>query len=364
MATLTVGTGKQYGTISSALLAAKDGDTVAVSAGAYVNDFATVKSKVSLVTVGGQVTLLATQPLPAGKGLLTVGSDATIDGFIFAGARNADGTGAGLLYTGGALVVRNSLFSGNQNGLLAMPNAAGTITIQSSEFARNGNNDAFSHNISVGAIKSLTIQDSYIHGALGGSEVKSRAQATTVTGSRIADNASDAGIGLDLPNAGVVLIQDSVIEKGAQSRSASIIRFGGETAYAGSSFKLSGSTVVSDLAGAVLLQNQTSIVASVAGNQLYGFTGGGKVAAGPAAASGNLIAATRPAVSTTPLIVPAIALPVEYGRAGAVIANGVILSVGAGGTYASLAAALAGAGRGHHPGRRRALRRRWRHHQP
>ena len=216
-----------------------------------------------------------------------------------------------------------------------MPNAAGTITIQSCEFARNGNDDGFSHNVSVGAIKSLTIQDSYVHDALGGSEVRSRAQATTITRSRIADNASDAGIGLDLPNAGAVLIQDSVIEKGAQSRSASVIRFGGETVYAGSSLKLSGSTVVSDLAGAVLLQNQTSIIANVAGNQLYGFTGGGKVATGPVAASGNLVAATRPAVSVAPLIVPVTALPVEYGRAGAV------LSVGAGGQYASLAAALA-----------------------
>ena len=341
MATLTVGAGKQYGAIASALLAAKDGDTVAVSAGVYANDFGTVKSKISLVAVGGQVTLLATQPLPSGKGLLTVGADATIDGFVFAGAQATDGTGAGLLYTGGALVVRNSLFTGNQNGLLALANAAGKITIQSSEFSRNGNDDGFSHNVSVGAIKSLTIQDSYIHNALGGSEVRSRAQATTVTGSRIADNASNAGIGLDLPNAGAVLIQDSVIEKGAQSQSASVIRFGGEAAYAGSSLKLNGSTVVSDLAGAVLLQNQTSVIASVAGNQLYGFTGGGKVANGPIAASGNLIPANRPAISTAPLIVPATALPVEYGRAGAVIANGAVLSVGAGGQYASLAAALA-----------------------
>jgi len=41
MATLTVGSGKQYGTIAAAVAAARAGDTVAVSAGTYANDFAT-----------------------------------------------------------------------------------------------------------------------------------------------------------------------------------------------------------------------------------------------------------------------------------------------------------------------------------
>ncbi len=342
MATLTVGQNKQYSTINAALLAAKDGDTVAVSAGTYTNDVATIRTRVSLVAVGGQVTLLSTQPLAPGRGLLTVSADATIDGFIFGGATSADGTGAGLLYTGGALVVRNSLFTGNQNGLLAMANATGTVLIQSSEFARNGNNDGFSHNISVGAIKSLTIQDSYIHDALGGSEVRSRARSTMISNSRLIDNGSAANVSLDLPNAGVVLVQNSVIEKGAQSPNPAVIRFGAETPYASSSLKISGSTIVSDRPGATLLQNQTSIIANISGNQVYGFNTG-KLAAGPAALSANVTVFARPAVTTAPLITPAIALPVEFGRAGAVAASGAVLTVGLGGAFTTLTDALTSA---------------------
>ena len=339
MATLTVGSNKQYATLTAALLAAKDGDTVAVSAGTYANDFATIRTRVNLVATGGQVTLLATQPLPAGKGLLTVAADATIDGFVFTGARSADGAGAGLLYTGGALVVRNSLFTGNQNGLLAMANANGTIQIQSSEFARNGNNDGFSHNISVGAIKSLTIQDSYVHDAQGGTEVKSKAASTTIANSRIVDNAAAANVALDLPNAGVVTVQNTVIEKGARSTNPAVIRFGGGTPYAASSLKVTGSTIVSDRPGATLVQNQTAVVASISANQIYGFTSG-QVASGPAALSANTVSNARPAVSLAPLVSPVMALPVEYGREGAVVANGTVLTVGASGAYASLSDAV------------------------
>ena len=95
MATLTVGFNKQYASLSTALEAARDGDLVAVSSGLYINDYATIHTKVTLTAVGGKVTLLATAPLASGKALLTVTTDAVVDGFVFAGAKAADGTAAG-----------------------------------------------------------------------------------------------------------------------------------------------------------------------------------------------------------------------------------------------------------------------------
>lgn len=370
MATLTVGTGKQYATISTALDAARDGDVVAVSSGIYLNDFATIRSKVSLTAVGGKVTLQATTALAPGKALLTATTDAVIDGFVFAGARAADGTAAGLLGTGGALTVRNSLFTGNQTGLLVQASAAGTVLIQASEFAGNGAGDGFSGNINVGAVASLTIQDSFIHDALGGDEVKSAARATTITGSRIMDSTAAVPAAIpvgtpvadvNLPKGGVVVIQNSVIEKAAAA--GPVIRLGGDTAYAVTSLSVSGDTIVADRPNATLVQNSTTAVATLNANQLYGFA---NIATGLAVQSANTVLAARPTLSTAPLVVapvfatvvaPVVATPMtpavtpavaatvptvtEYGRAGAVVANGTILTVGAAGTYQTLGAALA-----------------------
>ena len=339
MATLTVGSNKQFATIAAAVTAARDGDVVQVQAGAYVNDFATTRSRISLVAVGGQVTMLATAKLAAGKAILTVTTDATIDGFVFADAQSADGTAAGLLDTGGNLVLKNSLFIGNQNGLVAAADANGTVLIQASEFSANGNNDGFSHNIAIGAVKSLTIQDSYIHDALGGDEVKSRAHATTITGTRILDNASNALASLDLPNGGTAIIRNSTLEKGANATLAALVRNGADAAYAGSSLSISGSTLLADRAGAVAVQNTAATAVNVTSNMLFGFTGA--VLSGGGTASGNTIAQIRPVLAASSIILPALALPAEPGRAGAVLANGTTLTVGTGGAYTSLAAALA-----------------------
>ena len=353
MATLTVGTNRQYATIAAALAAARDGDTVAVATGLYLNDFGTVRTKVTLTAVGGNVTLLATTALAPGKAILTVTTDATIDGFVFAGAKASDGTAAGLLDTGGALVVRNSLFVGNQTGLLVRPatNGSGSVTVQGSEFDRNGAGDGFSGNINVGAVSFLTIQDSFIHDARNGDEVKSLALATTITGTRILDSTVSVSAGgpisggasgfatsdVNLPRGGVIKIQNSIIEKGPDTTGPAI-RVGGDTSYPNTSITVSGTYFLSDQRGATVLQNTTGATASVNNNQFYGF---GTIASGPAVVSSNTFPPSRPPISTTPLVVPASALPVEYGRAGAVIANGTVRTVGPAGQFATLKQALA-----------------------
>ena len=342
MATLTVGHNQQYATIAAAVAAARNGDTVSVLAGTYVNDVATIRTNISLVASGGQVVLLGTNALPSGGALLTVAATATVDGFVFANAHAADGTAAGLLQTAGALTVRNSLFTGNQNGLLSTAGSTATVSVQGSEFANNGNGTAFSANISVGAIQSLGVASSYIHDAAGGDEVKSLAHGTTVTNSRIEDNAAAAATVLDLPNGGTVSVQNSVLQKGARSTAAAVIRFGGGTAYANSSLSVGGNTLVTDKAGALLVQNSTTATAAVNANQLFGFTGSA-VNSGLAVLSANTVASTRPAVPTAAIITYNTGSPLQYGRTGAVVADGTVLTVGTGGAYATLGAALAAA---------------------
>ncbi len=158
MATLTVGTGQQYSTIASAVAASRDGDVLQVQAGTYTNDFATINTQITLQGVGGMVKMVATGNIPNDKGILITNTDVTIDHFEFSGAKGPSGNDAGIRYQGGNLVVTNSYFHDNQNGILANPVANGTITIDNSEFSHNGVGDGYTHNLYVGAIAKLTME--------------------------------------------------------------------------------------------------------------------------------------------------------------------------------------------------------------
>ena len=340
MATLTVGARQQYATIAAAVAAARNGDVVSVLAGTYTNDIATIRASITLVASSGQVVLTATGALASGGALLTSAANVTVDGFVFLGAQTADGTAAGLLQTAGTLTVRNSLFTGNQTGLLSTASGTAMVEVQRSEFAGNGSGSAFSANIAVAGIQSLSISDSYIHDAAGGDEVRSLAHATTILNSRIDDNAAVAATVLNLANGGTVLVQDSLLQKGARSTTSSVVRFGGGTVYGSSALSLVRNTLVTDKPGAMLLQNSTNASAAISSNQIWGFTGA-SVNTGLATMSGNTMPATRPAVPTVRLRTYSTGAPTVYGRAGAVVANGTVLKVGAGGAYSSLAAALA-----------------------
>ncbi len=181
MATLNVGAGQAYATLSAAVGASRDGDVIAVQAGTYVNDFATISTDITIVGVGGMANFVATVAPPNGKGILVTQSDVTIQNLSFSGAAVADGNGAGIRYEGGNLVIIDSYFHDNQDGLLANNAPNGTIHIVGSEFASNGAGDGYSHNLYVGNIASLVIDDSYFHDASVGHQIKSRAQSTTIT---------------------------------------------------------------------------------------------------------------------------------------------------------------------------------------
>ena len=310
MATLTVGAGQQYVTIAAAIAATNDGDTVLVNAGTYVNDFATIYHKITLQSVGGLAVLQAAQSPSNGKAILTTETDVTIDGFGFTGATVPDNNGAGIRYEGGNLVVRNSVFWNNQDGILGNTDKNGSVLIQSSEFSHNGAGDGYSHGIYINDVKSLVIQDSYFHDAQVGHEIKSRAESTTITGTRIFDNTGGtASYSVDLPNGGVAVLSNDIVEKGANTQNPYSIHFGGEgLPYAANSLSITGTTFVDDRPGATLLANQTAVVVGLANDSLYNFPAG-NVAVGPVAITGNTTLSTRPTLDTTSRV-PGAAAPV------------------------------------------------------
>ena len=248
MATLNVGAGQAYATLSAAVAASHDGDVIAVQAGTYVNDFATISTNITIKGVGGMANFVATVPPPDGKGILVTQSNVTIQNLSFSGAAVADNNGAGIRFERGNLVVIDSYFHDNQMGLLSNNDPNGTIRIVGSEFAdTSGPGDGLRHNLYVGNIASLVVDDSYFHDAYSGHQIKSRAQSTTITNSRIYDGTGTGSYSIDLPNGGVGVIRDNVIEQGPNSDNPALIHYSGESAaYAGSRLTIANNVIVND----------------------------------------------------------------------------------------------------------------------
>ncbi len=304
MATLTVGNGEQYSTISAAVAASHGGDTVKVDAGTYTNDVLNISHSLTLQAVGGTVKLVGTAQPANGKGLIDAGGagvNVAITGFDISGATVPDKNGAGVRYEGGTLTLDNVNIHNNENGILANADANGSITIANSTFANNGIGDGQTHNIYVGAIGNLVVKDSTITSAQVGHDIKSRAASTTITGNTITDGATGtASYEIDLTNGGVGDVENNFIEKGARAENPIAITFGEEgNVYANSSLTVKNNTITTSYTAhnSTAVVNRTDATASISGNQLYGWTA---VASGPASVGANTTLASEPAASAAP----------------------------------------------------------------
>ena len=301
MAILTVGSGQQFATVNAAVHASHDGDTIYVEAGTYVNDFSIIDTKISIIGVGGMAHFVAKASPPNHKAIFVTNTDVTFDHVEFSGTKVADKNGAGIKYQSGTLSITNSYFHDNQNGLLGSPYAGGTISIDHSEFAHNGAGDGYSHNIYVGKIASLDVTNSYLHDAVVGHELKSRAAITTVVGNRIFDNNGSASYSIDLPNGGAATIENNIIQQGPHSQNPAMIRYSEGTAspWPGSQLLIDGNTFVNQLnsASAYAVKNQI-ITAEITGNHIFGLAPS-KIVSGPNVQSGNDFLSSAPALPTS-----------------------------------------------------------------
>lgn len=311
MTTLSVGQNKQFKTIAAAVAASRDGDVVAVDAGTYVNDFATINTKITVAAVGGTAHLVATVAPPNGKAIFVTNTDITLDRLEFSGTQVPDGNGAGIRYQGGHLVITNSSFHDNQDGLLAADAPSGSITIRNTEFSHNGTGDGRTHNLYVGHVGTLLIENSSFHDAVVGHQIKSRADTTIIRDSHVYDGAAGTGsYSIDLPNGGRAVLTGNLIEQGAASGNPVIVAFGEEgNVHANSSLEMSGNTVLNDLASpsARLVWNATGAVAELAGNKVFGLSTA-QYSSGPVHVADMVVLATK-AAATAPGLAVAPATP-------------------------------------------------------
>lgn len=309
-AILSVGPGKTYTTVAAAVAASHDGDVIQVQSGTYTNDIVAINTSISLVAVGGRVSMVATVAVPNQKGIILAGSASasptiTIDGFDFSGATTPNGNNAGgVIYQGGNLTLTNDSFHDNQDGFRGAPTSSGSVLVDHCEFFNNGINDGLTHDVYIGVMPSFTIQNSYVHDAIGGHLIKSRALNTTVTNNRLFDNAGSTSYEIDVPQGGNLTVMGNIIQQGTASSNPNIIAYGEEsvTQNPGTTINVSNNTFVNDLTTSAPLGfwNQGAGMANLTNNSFWGITApqvaGGT---GPNTQTGDVFLGSRPTLDTT-----------------------------------------------------------------
>jgi hypothetical protein len=281
MSILTVGIGQAFATLAGAVAASGSFDTINVLAGTYTDDFTTISHPLTINAIGGMASFVAVAPPPNHKAIMTVGADLSLNGLEFSGAAVSTGyggNGAGIRFEAGNLSISNSWFHDNQNGILTAANPTATLTISNSEFNNNGSGTGLTHNLYVGDIASLSITGSYFHDANVGNQIKSRAEANSITNTVIADGANGNGsYSIDLPNGGQNTVTGNTLQKGPNSQNTHYVAVGEEGSVHPGSATLIGNNIFINHVGAgsspFALLNHSGTPVTLAENTFYGFPG-------------------------------------------------------------------------------------------
>lgn len=229
--TLQVGANRIIKTIAQAAVLARDGDTVEVDAGNYLNDVAVwQQDNLTVRAVGGRVRLQANGASAEGKGIWVIrGGRIQVEGFDFSGARVADRNGAGIRFEKGALTVRHCSFVNNEMGLLTGNDERAELSVENSEFAHNKRPDGHNHNLYVGRIARLSVKGSYFHHGHTGHLLKSRARVTHIENNRLTDETDGrASYELEFPDGGVAYVIGNIIGQSRLTENPVLISFGAE----------------------------------------------------------------------------------------------------------------------------------------
>lgn len=291
---LAVGPSRLLKLPSDAARTAEDGDIIEIDAGEYRGDTAIWRqNNLTIRGVGGRPHLEADGKSAEEKATWVIkGANTTVENIEFSGSRVGDENGAGIRQEGAGLVLDHCYFHDNQMGILSGVNPASDIVIRNSEFADNWLNvpgaSHIGHNIYIGEVRSFTLENSYVHDAHVGHNVKSRAAHSTIVKNRIEDGKSgSASYLLDLPAGGVAVVRGNSFQKGSKAENPASISYGAEKMlYQTNSLTVTGNHFTNDRWAGIFVDNHAQVDAKITENR---FKGPGVILRGKGSASVNQV---------------------------------------------------------------------------
>ena len=301
---LKVGPGQPYTLPSQAAKAAGNGDVIEIQAGTYNGDVAVWRADNLVIRgVGGPVRLLAGGRAAQDKGIWVIaGDNTTVQNVEFSGARVRDRNGAGIRQEGAGLIVRHCRFVDNEMGILAGSNPRSDILIEHSEFARNTTDyeryKALGHNVYVGRVRSFTLRHSWVHGAVTGHNVKSRALRNLILYNRIGDEADGGSSYLvDLSNGGASVLLGNVFHQGPRADNWAMVSYGTEGTNPDQSLFVVNNTFVNDKGDGIFVRRiaagETVMINNILAGKGKPLVGGGRLRGNLIVGAGGLAGAVR-----------------------------------------------------------------------
>jgi hypothetical protein len=232
------------------------------------------------------------------KGALVVGKAATIEGLTCSHIKVRDGNGACVRQDRGDVTLIGVHFHHAQMGILT-GHEGGHIRIIDSYLHDSGYDESgqLGHNIYVNSGRLEFVRSWSLSARNAGHELKSRAEATLVRDSFIASlNARDSRL-VDVPDAGELTIEGSILGEGPRSENGDVIGYGleirsGSPRHRVNTIELRGNTVYVDrTAGANLLNQRFATSVNIRANVIVGSM---------QAPAGNEVFATRADAGTAP----------------------------------------------------------------
>jgi hypothetical protein len=294
-----VGPTRRYGKPSEAAAVANDHDIIEIDAAEYRGDVAIWRQNgLTLRGVGGRPHLRADGRNADGKGIWVIkGDDTVVENVEFSGARVPDLNGAGIRHEGKNLTVRNSFFHDNEMGILTNNDISpNEIVIEFSEFYANTvdyqKHGRLGHNIYIGRTDRFVLRGSYVHGAVTGHNVKSRALENIIVNNRITDESDGASSHLiDLSEGGSAYVVGNIFHQSTASENYHMLAYAadGNKGNPGDAY-FASNTFVNDKENGYFIINFSDEAIKIFNNFA---AGGGDYVSGAGIVKGN-IWATQP----------------------------------------------------------------------
>lgn len=267
-----VGAGQAYTDLQSAVDASGVNDTIYITAGTY--DFNEVKIDHTINIIGvGDVTLTAADRVYKGLLVTKPGVSLYVENITFDGAVSWDRNGAGIRHSGADLIVVNSHFNGNENGILGAADGTGDMYIVGSTFDRNGYGDGYSHGIYIKGTNNLIVLDSDFTNTKIGHHIKSLAHNTYVFNSLLDDGDGQSSYSIEVSDGGDLFVEGNTIIQSADGDSNGIIAYsvnrGGDSGFV----QIEGNTIINSHSNGILFRNWSDAVGEFTNNTFTNSTG-------------------------------------------------------------------------------------------
>ncbi len=290
---LEVGPGKAFALPSAAAAVARDGDVVEIHPGTYVDVAIWRADRLTIRGVGGRPRIDARGGAAGGKAVWVIaGRKVVVENVELTGCRTPDKNGAGIRAEGADLTLRGVLIHGNEIGILSAIDFKGELRIENSEFHSNEVPDFEAagvppgHNIYVNGARPFVLIGSWIHGAVDGHNVKTRARENRILYNRIEDDPGRASSYLiDIAEGAPSLILGNLLIESAASPNKVIVSVASEKNAPGAQTVLAWNTIVRPGEASVAVANRGSGPVRLVNNLILG---PGRLAEGGVSVEGTL----------------------------------------------------------------------------